>query len=255
MTTAQSISSILAQISASSVNLTSPWIDDIDYRAKDVDEVVYDTPYDILACIIAALESGTPGWEIGEAWKSVKHAKGFDGLSITAPADRHMQQANNIRKHYRNKLTILALKSQAMSNFRVDLQELLNLDPRKLKLKFLPMMIRLPNFYAEDQIIETLKKETVQPKPDRRRYDKEIKTLKHVSTIYRKTKNTEAKWYFFTDDRNLLHRLSIDGKNKLNHVFEKFLDKPLQIEANYPVTSIRGTDLNFFSVEGDWKLL
>ena len=117
------------------------------------------------------------------------------------------------------------------------------------------MMIRLPSFYAEDQAIEALKKNTVQPIPDRRRYDKETRTLTHVNTIHRKTKNNEAKWYWFVDDRNLLHRLSMDGKNKLNHVFEKFLDKPVQIEANYPVTSIRGTDLNFFSVEGDWKLL
>lgn len=250
------IGNILAQINARTTNVNlSPWIDDFDVRAKDVESIVYDAPYDVLACIVAALDAGVPGWEIGEAWKSVKHTKDFDGLRVTAPNDLQIQRANQIRKHYRNKLTILALKSQSMSNFRVDLQELLNLDPRKFKLKFLPMMIRLPSFYAEDQTIETLKKKTVQPAPDRRRLDKQVKTLKHVDTIYRKTKNAEAKWYWFVDDKNLLHRLSIDGKNKLNHVFEKFLDKPLQIEGHYPVSSIRGTDLNFFSVEGDWKLL
>jgi hypothetical protein len=57
------------------------------------------------------------------------------------------------------------------------------------------------------------------------------------------------------NEKNVLHRLSLDGKNKLNHVFERFLDKPVTIEANYPVSSVRGTDLNFYSVEGDWKLL
>lgn len=241
---------ILAQIR----QRQSPF-DDFSIDLKKDDDTIYDAPFDVLACIIAAQESGTPGWEIGEAWTSLKYAKGFDGLRVTAPNDFQIEKANLIRKHYRNKLTILALKAQTMSNFRVDLQELLNLPPQKLKLKFLPMMIRLPSFYLEDLAVELLKKKTVQPVPDRRVYNKEVRTLTHISTIHRKTKSQDANWYWFVNDDNMLHRLSVDGKNKLSHVFEKFLDKPIQIEANYPVTAIRGTDLNFFSVEGDWKLL
>ena len=142
-----------------------------------------------------------------------------------------------------------------MSNFRVDLQELLSMDPKKLKLKFLPMMIRLPAFYEEDTVIDNLKKTTLLPRPERMRYEKETKTLKFLELSVRKTKNQDMKWYWFVDDRNLLHRLNVDGKNKLSHVLEKFLDKPVTIEANYPVQTVRGTDLSFFSVEGDWKLL
>ena len=105
MATAQSIGSILAQIGARSVTANT-WLDDIDFKAKDVEEVVYDTPYDVLACIVAALDAGVPGWEIGEGWKSVKYSKGFDGLQVVAPNDLQIQRANQIRKHYRNKLTI-----------------------------------------------------------------------------------------------------------------------------------------------------
>lgn len=246
------IGNILAQIQ--SRNPIISWADTFDVTTDNAD-MVYDAPFDVLASIISAIDADAPLWEIGEAWKSLKYSKGFDGLKVTAPNDLQIQRANQIRKYYRNKLTIQALKSKAMSNFRVDLQELLGMDPCKLKLKFLPMMIRLPAFYKEDAVIDSLKKTTLSPIPARVRLEKETKTLKYVESIHRKTKNQDTKWYWFVDDRNLLHRLSVDGKNKLSHILEKFLDKPITIEANYPVQTVRGTDLSFFSVEGDWKLL
>ena len=246
------IGNILAQIQG--LNPTTSWADTFDVTTDNA-EIMYDAPCDVLASIISAIDADAPLWEIGEAWKSLKYSKGLDSLKVTAPNDLQIQRANQIRKYYRNKLTIQALKSKAMSNFRVDLQELLGMDPCKLKLKFLPMMIRLPAFYKEDAVIDSLKKTTLSPIPARVRLEKETKTLKYVESIHRKTKNQDTKWYWFVDDRNLLHRLSVDGKNKLSHILEKFLDKPITIEANYPVQTVRGTDLSFFSVEGDWKLL
>jgi hypothetical protein len=248
--TVAQIGNILARLKPAQ----STWLDDIGGKEGD-QEKIFDAPYDALACIISAIDTGIPLWEIGEAWKSVKYASGFDGLKITAPSDFQVHQAKQIRKYYRNKLTILALKSQNMSNFRVDLQELLGMEPTQLKLKFLPMMIRLPSFYKEDIVMDTLKKTTVVPALNRARHEKESRTLTFVDKIHRKTKNQDLSWYWFVNEQNVLHRLSLDGKNKLNHVFERFLDKPITIEANYPVSSVRGTDLNFYSVEGDWKLL
>ena len=250
MSSLQQIGQILAQIKPAQFT----WLDDFEVKAED-QEKIFDAPYDVLACIISALDAGVPAWEIGEGWKSIKHVKDFDGLKVTAPNDFQILRANQIRKYYRNKLTILALKSQTMSNFRIDLQELLSMDPTKLKLKFLPMMIRLPSFYKEDTVMDTLKKTTVVPTLNRVRHEKESRTLTFVDKIHRKTKNQDLNWYWFVNEQNVLHRLSLDGKNKLNHVFERFLDKPVTIEANYPVSSVRGTDLNFYSVEGDWKLL
>jgi hypothetical protein len=252
MSSLQQIGQILAQINATPSQPT--WLDDSEVKAED-QEKIFDAPCDVLACIVSALDADVPAWEIGESWKSVKYANGFDGLKIIPPTDIQIHQANQIRKYYRNKLTILALKSQTMSNFRIDLQELLSMDPKSLKLKFLPMMIRLPSFYKEDQIIDSLKKTTVVPKLHRSRHVKESRTLTFVNKIHRKTKSQDLNWYWFVNEKNILHRLSLDGKNKLNHVFERFLDKPVTIEANYPVSSVRGTDLNFYSVEGDWKLL
>jgi hypothetical protein len=248
--TVAQIGNILAQLKPAQHS----WLDDFEVKAED-QEKTFDAPYDVLACIISALDADVPAWEIGEGWKSIKHVKGFDGLKVTAPNDFQILRANQIRKYYRNKLTILALKSQTMSLFRVDLQELLSMDPTKLKLKFLPMMIRLPSFYKEDTVMDTLKKTTVVPTLNRARHEKESRTLTFVDKIHRKTKNQDLNWYWFVNEQNVLHRLSLDGKNKLNHVFERFLDKPVTIEANYPVSSVRGTDLNFYSVEGDWKLL
>jgi len=250
MTSVTQLGQILAQIKPAQYT----WLDDFEVKTED-QEKTFDAPFDVLASIISAIDADAPLWEIGEAWKSLKYSKGFDGLKVTAPNDFQIQRANQIRKYYRNKLTILALKSQSMSNFRVDLQELLSMDPTKLKLKFLPMMIRLPSFYKEDTIIDNLKKTTVVPMHNRARPEKESRTLTFVDKIHRKTKNQDLNWYWFVNEQNVLHRLSVDGKNKLSHILEKFLDKPVTIEANYPVQTVRGTDLSFFSVEGDWKLL
>jgi hypothetical protein len=244
---------VLAQLNTRS----NEWFDVIDLKAKNLDEV-YDTPYDVLASIISSLDAGVAGWEIGESWASIKNSKSFDGLKITGVSESHVQEADQVRKYYRNKLTIAALKSQNMSQFRIDLQELLNLEPTKLNLKFLPMMIRLPSFYKEDRALDAIKKDTIQPEDDRltrRVHEYETRVLKHIDITHRKTKSINATWYWFVDENNMLHRLSIDGKNKLSHVFEKFLKDSIRIRAYYPVSKVRGTEMSFFSVEGDWELL
>jgi hypothetical protein len=255
------IGHILSQIQARNPSNFSALFDvdsDILYSAKaKKDEEVYTVKSDVLAHIIAALEAEVPAWEIGSQWKEALTADPkLEAHSLTPLRQDHINRAAMIRRYYRNRLTLLSFKQESMSQFRKDLYDFLTLPETQIKLSFLPMMIRLPAFYLEDVIVDNLVKthkmpERNEPYPS----GVESKTLHFVDKTYRKTKNQNTKHYWFVDENSMLHRLAIDETNKLRHVFERFLHAPVTIEAKYPVTVLRGRDVNFYSVEGDWRLL
>ena len=255
------IGHILSRIQASNPPNFSALFDidsDIPYSAKaKKDEVVYTVKSDVLAHIIAALEAEVPAWEIGSQWKEALTADPkLEAHSLTPLRQDHINRAAMIRRYYRNRLTLLSFKQESMSQFRKDLYDFLTLPETQIKLSFLPMMIRLPAFYLEDVIVDNLVKTHKMPKRNEP-YPSgvESKTLHFVDKTYRKTKNQNTKHYWFVDENSMLHRLAIDETNKLRHVFERFLHAPVTIEAKYPVTVLRGRDVNFYSVEGDWRLL
>jgi hypothetical protein len=254
MTTVASIGQILSQVKPS----TFTWFDEALYSPKSKkDEKIYNVKTDVLAHIIAALEAEVPIWEIGTEWKdAVLDDSNFDTLKVTPLLDHHKSRAAMIRRYYRNRLTLQSFKEHGMSQFRKDLYDFLTMPEDQLRLSYLPMMLRLPAFYLEDVIVDNLVKTHKMPKRNEP-YPSgvESKTLHFVDKTYRKTKNQNTKHYWFVDENSMLHRLAIDETNKLRHVFERFLHAPVTIEAKYPVTVLRGRDVNFYSVEGDWRLL
>jgi hypothetical protein len=254
MTTVASIGQILSQVKPS----TFTWFDEALYSPKSKkDEKIYNVKTDVLAHIIAALEAEVPIWEIGTEWKdAVLDDSNFDTLKVTPLLDHHKSRAAMIRRYYRNRLTLQSFKEHGMSQFRKDLYDFLTMPEDQLRLSYLPMMLRLPAFYLEDVIVDNLVKTHKMPKRNGP-YPSgvESKTLHFVDKTYRKTKNQNTKHYWFVDENSMLHRLAIDETNKLRHVFERFLHAPVTIEAKYPVTVLRGRDVNFYSVEGDWRLL
>jgi hypothetical protein len=254
MTTVASIGQILSQVKPS----TFTWFDEALYSPKSKkDEKIYNVKTDVLAHIIAALEAEVPIWEIGTEWKdAVLDDSNFDTLKVTPLLDHHKSRAAMIRRYYRNRLTLQSFKEHGMSQFRKDLYDFLTMPEDQLRLSYLPMMLRLPAFYLEDVIVDNLVKTHKMPKRNGP-YPSgvESKTLHFVDKTYRKTKNQNTKHYWFVDENSMLHRLAIDETNKLRHVFERFLHAPVTIEAKYPVTVLKGRDVNFYSVEGDWRLL
>jgi hypothetical protein len=255
MTTTQSIGQILSQVKPS----TFTWFEDeplYSLKAKK-DEQIYNVKTDVLAHIIAALEAEVPIWEIGTEWKdAVREDPNLDFLKVTPLLDHHKSRAAMIRRYYRNRLTLQSFKEQGMSQFRKDLYDFLTMPEHQLRLSYLPMMLRLPAFYLEDVTVDDLVEKHKMPKRNGP-YPSgvESKTLHFVDKTYRKTKNQNAKHYWFVDENNMLHRLAIDETNKLRHVFEHFLHAPVTIEAKYPVSVIRGRNVSYYSIEGDWRLL
>lgn len=232
--------------------------DDIPYSAKAKHaESVYTVKTDVLAHIIAALEADVSPWEIGTGWKQCLTADpDMTKHAVTPLLDHHISRAAMIRRYYRNKLTLLSLKQHSMSQFRQDLYDFLTMPETQIKLSFLPMMIRLPAFYQEDVTVDELIKTHKSPSEmEPYSTDSQVRTLQFVNKTHRKSKQQDTKHYWFVDDRDMLHRLSIDQNNKLRHVFERFLDQPVVIKANYPVTVLKGRHVNFYSIDGDWRML
>jgi hypothetical protein len=256
MTTVASIGQILSQVKPS----TFTWFDEALYSPKSKkDEKIYNVKTDVLAHIIAALEAEVPIWEIGTEWKdAVRDDPNFDFLKVTPLLDHHKSRAAMIRRYYRNRLTLQSFKEHGMSQFRKDLYDFLTMPEDQLRLSYLPMMLRLPAFYLEDVTVDDLVSKYKMPNRSKQlQYagNSEIRTLSFVDRTYRKTKNQNVRHYWFVDSEDLLHRLAIDETNKLRHVFERFLHLPVSIEAKYPVSAIKGRDVSYYSVEGDWRLL
>jgi hypothetical protein len=257
MTTTQSIGQILSQVKPS----TFTWFEDeplYSLKAKK-DEQIYNVKTDVLAHIIAALEAEVPIWEIGTEWKdAVREDPNLDFLKVTPLLDHHKSRAAMIRRYYRNRLTLQSFKEQGMSQFRKDLYDFLTMPEHQLRLSYLPMMLRLPAFYLEDVTVDDLVNKYKMPNRSKQlQYagNPEVRTLRFVDRTYRKTKNQNVRYYWFADETDMLHRLAIEETNKLRHVFERFLHSPVSIEAKYPVSVIKGRDVSYYSIEGDWRLL
>jgi hypothetical protein len=256
MSTLQSISQILAQINTTSSS--SAWLDDAfttGYQEKDT--TVYNVKTDAFAHIIAAIEAEVPLWEIGTKWAdAVRSDPGLDYLKLGPLQDRHKERADMIRRYYRNRLTIQSLKHREMSKFRKDLYDFLTMPETHLRVSFLPMMIRLPSFYLEDVTVDDLARQYKQPVSKVNEVNGvTVEKLEYIVKTHRKTKHQSVNHYWFKNEAGFLHRLSVEESNKLRHVFERLLDAPITIEARFPISNIRGRDISFYSVEGNWKLL
>lgn len=254
-----SLNKILAQVNASA---PSAWFDDdfsVGYKEKQTK--IHEVRVDVFAHMLAAIDAGIPLWEIGSNWKhAIETDPELKMLKLVPLQDHYISRARDIRRYYRNRLTIQSLKNGEMSKFRKDLFDFLNMPVTSVRIDYLPMMLRLPDFYLEDVTLDDLaknyKEPTRSPEYSSTLISNSARTLNFVVKTHRKTKNqTSAKHYWFSDAEGYLHRLAIEDTNKLRHIFERHLDAPLQIEARFPIYNLKGRDFSFYSIEGDWKLL
>ena len=162
-----------------------------------------------------------------------------------------LRAAADIRKYYRNKLMMQVLKGKQLSKYRMDLQELVSSDNvRYLREDFVPMLVKLPDFYEEDKMLDKFVKEY--------KTDKDSYKTNHLDTTLflrplekhrRKTTKGDSTNYYFTDDSNKLFKLTLDPNNPCMHLFDReFNRNELAIKCNAVSSAIRGTDIHFYSV-------
>ena len=123
----------------------------------------------------------------------------------------HIDKALSIRKYYRNKLTMLILKRTQgkMSKFRTDLYDFLNNDSLKYDKALIPLIIKLPDFYAEDCAIDRLAKEYNSIDTNVSKIDT---TVEYVATIKRTSARSKFSRYFFKTPNNYLVEVTVPNE-------------------------------------------
>jgi hypothetical protein len=123
----------------------------------------------------------------------------------------HIDKALAIRKYYRNKLTMLILKKTQgkLSKFRTDLYDFLNNDSRKYDKALIPLIIKLPDFYAEDCAIDRLAKEYNSIDTNISKIDT---TVEYVARVNRTTSRSKFSRYFFKTTQNYLVEVTVPNE-------------------------------------------
>jgi hypothetical protein len=218
------------------------WIDEANSAYPRNDKLKFKG--DPLALVLAYREKDMENWKITERLTS---SSTWDLLATK----EHVRQANDIKKYYRNKFILNALKhsDHGMSKFRRDLREYVESDdPYTVYKNDIPMIVKLPDFYEEDKMMDEFQKEYHMTSEFYTMYNG-ITTLKPLRKHQRKTKNHNAINYWFTDHSNRIYRISIKPDNELIHLFEREFDKDLvTMDATFYPTKMRGQDYVFFNV-------
>jgi capsule polysaccharide modification protein KpsS len=140
-----------------------------------------------------------------------------------------------------------------MSRFRQDLYNFVESDdPYTVYKNDIPMIVKLPEFYEEDKMMDGFVKEC---RMDAKYYDNvtDSRFLIPMRKHHRKTKRTDQLYFWFQDSNKLVYRINIDPKNPLLHLFEReFAKDKVCLSGTYYSTRIRGQDYTFYSLN-NWK--
>lgn len=215
------------------------WIDEFESTYKKNHKLKLQA--DPLALVIGQIENGKPLWEIGDWLRSAQQML----------AQRsHVEKANDIKRYYRNKLLMRSLKysEQNFTKFRRDLRNFVESDdPYTIYETDIPMILKLPEFYAEDQMMDGFQKE-YQMTADSYKTREGTATLYPIRQHQRKTKNLNQIHFWFRDSANLVYRFAIEPNNPLLHLFEReFAKDSVRIHGSYYATKLRGQDYVFYS--------
>lgn len=227
------------------------WIDDVDsLKEKYPRNDIVKFKADPLALTLSFRDQGLENWKITEKLTS---APTWDLFA----EDRFFHRASEIKKYYRNKLMFKALKNtnHNMSKFRQDLYNYVeSSDPFSVYKNDIPMIVKLPDFYEEDVMMDAMVKK-YKMTGDYETTQNVERTLYPLQKHHRKTKNQDQKHFWFRDDNNLIYRIVIEPKNPLLHLFEKeFSKQSINVSATFYATRTRGQDYVFYSLS-NWNIL
>lgn len=206
---------------------------------------------DPLALTLNQISSGRSMHEIG----NLLHQSPASTELLVLKED--VQRANDIKKYYRNKLMMRTLKhsDKPMSMFRTDLYNYVSSnDPYTIWDTDIPMIIKLPDFYEEDQMMDTFTKIYEMSGKIQKDYEGTTR-LYPLRKHQRKTTRTNNINFWFRDIANCVYRFSIDSNNQLLNLFEQtvFNQESVEITAYYGTTKVTGQDYVFYTPH-NWKI-
>ncbi len=161
----------------------------------------------------------------------LKRIKEGDALQWYRLEDPHVKsqlesedfnQAEAIKEYYSKKLMWSSLKDTRISDYRSHLVNFLQHPKTTLTKKEVGMVVTLPYFYAEDQVLDSIIKNyrvTDCPRvtPNMSSVTRELVYIHHTSRWINKKKFI---FYWFADDNRYVYNIQIEEGNLLRKFFE-----------------------------------
>ena len=159
-----------------------------------------------------------------------------------------LAEAYEIREHFKVKLVTNALKGIQPTAFRKDMGAVVT--GEKYNTKSIPILIRMPDFYKEDKLVEELVTQlrsthrTVPSSP------KFTATLDFVTKYDRLRRSHKVHRYVFKDEHNHMYVVSITTDNSISGVFDYVCrkEKRLTITGNRAYNKLLGYDFGYYEV-------
>jgi len=195
------------------------------------------------------------------AWYRIRNSKDTLKPMITSllsedlfrhvtPEDR--TKADEVREYYSKKFMVMALREERLTQFRQDLKEYINGDPKRFTERTIPMVYRLPEFHAHDIEFDIIKRDFEKEIPQfnqqtRKTSDKAVRLTPVKS--FKKNSKTRGKFveYWLKDSKNQAYRFGINATNPLLGLWDmQFNAGDMMLAVNYQAA--RRDDLHFFNI-------
>ena len=200
---------------------------------------------DPLAVVVDYHNAGRQGHEIYDNLVNYKE--------LSSPSADSIVQAENIRRYFQNKVLMRRLKNFHVSDFMREMELTLE-DSRSVRSDRLPILVKLPAFYAESVETETLFKDHNSLVSDRGIYETdEVWTfVKEISTYKKNDKS--ANFYFVNQQKHLL-KVTLPfkdlGLSAWNYIRSK---NRIGIKGTLCKMRVRGYDFCLYNLSNSYEL-
>lgn len=165
----------------------------------------------------------------------------LETVTVTQP-DRELAQ--QVRRHFMDKLVIQRLQGKPMSGFRDKLGAFL-VDNRPLLENEIGILYRLPYFYHEDLAVQRMLDDTVpveQAAPDQRTVE-----LTPYQRIIVHRRGGAVCQYWWVDSQRQLYGLNVKENSESIHLYQSIWEfNSITVEASMFVKPFMGTDRCFY---------
>ena len=155
-----------------------------------------------------------------------------------------VKQADDVRRHFKNKLMITSLRGHTVSSFRQRVTEVVE-NPNVLHDSDIPVILRLPDFYLEDQVMENLLKNHQSLDKDKTLVDIDERFY-YVDRVSRVNRRNPYHRYYFRNSNNNLLCIRVEDESQFLPMINYFINKSDGMGVRGNVTVYRETGYNDF---------
>ncbi len=221
---------------------------------SDPSETIISYKVSPLAVVLQLLDNGVETWQVVERMLG----QSVNELNIS---EANTLLADEIKEHYRAKIINDTLSSKGRrSDYRSDLiMALALLDMYQTKRSFIPMLIKLPEFYKEDIKLENIAASYTSV-PNVEVNDGKVSELldvelKLVDQVRVNRRNLKGHSLYFADSNNKLYVLNTDLKNSLLPFISMLESKTIKLRCRVKPVHQRFHEFNFYSILDKYEVL